>query len=667
MAPGSPSTRQLYSSQQPKHRVTKRHGKKMQQITGSAGVFSCFSLAGDNVSLHKRSAFSSSRKREVRGIRKKGACLRCRLLKRACSGEDPCKTCIVAARAAVGSRALMWMDCIRPSFQMMNIFDGSQSVPDQGRIEYIIGDLLDDDVHLDFHIPFALNVEAASSHLASWLSDDHSESNFSVVGVFSCSTNTSLLENALDPNLGKDLRLFVHLTTHLYTTGMQGGYQEYSDEEICSVRDFVGNRLLLAFDALLRPSELEVSEDKLSKLRSLFLLILGTTVGMRYTCPEVIDEPQTNSVDPESKQEALMRLLCHYLIYIGKATSLLEASSDERALVKKWRSQWNKPAAFTWNCSNGLEMHYRIQPPAHWIVSSSEDESMSSIDFDLSELVDGDEFTFLTVNSDLLKCAACDTFWAMLDANGLCQNCQPPFGSDWTSQDSNLPNNVGVSFSSSSTIDADISLEYQLSAPWEDPSSWDSSLASSRDKSSSCIFIEDCPDFGSLGGNALEFPNSPLFLLDSCSCSSATPSQILETAVPTGNQPQPPTTDIPVHHHHHRGRRRGPSKLDTKDETTNFDHTRPHRRIYRCRWKTKCSEKMSCGGCWTRPTPTTAPQSDNITYDLPSMGSDLQDLELEYLAQCIDGQVHDDQTIYGEPRIEETGPTSGGRPERFLI
>jgi hypothetical protein len=69
-------------SQQTSNRVTKRR-KTQKHITGSAGVFSCFSLAGDNVSLHKRSAFSSSRKSEIRGIRQKGACLRCRMLKRA--------------------------------------------------------------------------------------------------------------------------------------------------------------------------------------------------------------------------------------------------------------------------------------------------------------------------------------------------------------------------------------------------------------------------------------------------------------------------------------------------------------------------------------------------------------------------------------------------------
>lgn len=146
---------------------------------------------------------------------------------------------------------------------------------------------MNDAVYLDLYIPFALNVEAASSHLTRWLADDETPSSLSVVGVFSSSSNSNLLQNALDTSLGQDLRLFVHLTTHLYTTGLQGGYDSYTDEEIRSVRDCVGNRLLMALDPLLRPSEIEASGDKLAKLRSIFLLLLGTMVGMRYTCSEV--------------------------------------------------------------------------------------------------------------------------------------------------------------------------------------------------------------------------------------------------------------------------------------------------------------------------------------------------------------------------------------------
>ncbi|KAF2636031.1 hypothetical protein P280DRAFT_553362 [Massarina eburnea CBS 473.64] len=394
--------------------------RKNPQAT-PAGVFSCFTVDGNDINLHRRSAFTKKRKEEVRGIRKRGACLRCRLLKRACSGDDPCKTCLAAARAAANSKALMWMECIRPSFQEHNIFNIGNNLPHQSRINSIMADLLNDDVHLDFHIPFALNVEAASSHLSKWLSEDDSPSTLSVVGVFACSSNTNLLQNALDPGLARDLRLFVHLTTHLYTTGMQGGYQEYTDEEIQSVRDCVGNRLLMALDPLLRPCEIEASKDKLGKLRSLFLLILGTVVGLRYTCPEVFEETDAHWNEHEAKQEALLRLLCHYLIYIGKATALLETNTDEKTLLHKWRTQWNKPAAFTWSSSRGLEMHVRIEPPTDWIVSSFEDESLSTIDIDLSDF---DDLAQFTEDSDLLKCSSCDTFWSSLDENGICQICQ---------------------------------------------------------------------------------------------------------------------------------------------------------------------------------------------------------------------------------------------------
>ncbi|KAJ4357879.1 uncharacterized protein N0V89_002456 [Didymosphaeria variabile] len=209
------------------------------------------------------------------------------------------------------------------------------------------------------------------------------------------------------------LRLFVHLTTHLYTTGMQAGYDVYTDEEIRSVRDCVGDRLLRALDPLVRPTEIEASEDKLSKLRSVFLLLLGT----------VFDQTVSRWRKQESKQEALLRLLCHYLIYIGKATALLESSSEESTLLDRWRTPWNKPAAFTWNCNQGLEMHYRIEPLANWIISSSEDESLSSIDVDLSEFND---VAMFTEDGDLLKCSSCGTLWTEVDQAGLCLICQKP-------------------------------------------------------------------------------------------------------------------------------------------------------------------------------------------------------------------------------------------------
>lgn len=138
---------------------------------------------------------------------------------------------------------------------------------------------------------------------------------------------------------------------------------------------------------------------------------------------QVFDQTVSQWTEQESKQEALLRLLCHYLIYIGKPTSLLESSSEEKTMLEKWRYQWNKPAAFTWNSNEGLQMHYRIEPPAHWIVSSSEDESLNSIDVDLSEF---DDVAMFMEDGDLVKCTSCGTLWTDLDAAGHCLICQSP-------------------------------------------------------------------------------------------------------------------------------------------------------------------------------------------------------------------------------------------------
>ncbi|OJD18834.1 hypothetical protein AJ78_01166 [Emergomyces pasteurianus Ep9510] len=55
---------------------------------------------------HKlRAQFSEERRKEVQLVRKMGACLRCRMLKKTCSSEDPCRQC----RAIQNPR--VWMEC----------------------------------------------------------------------------------------------------------------------------------------------------------------------------------------------------------------------------------------------------------------------------------------------------------------------------------------------------------------------------------------------------------------------------------------------------------------------------------------------------------------------------------------------------------------------------
>lgn len=112
---------------------------------------------------------------------------------------------------------------------------------------------------------------------------------------------------------------------------------------------------------------------------------------------------------------------CTTVIYIGKSTSLLDPAIDEVTLIARCKDTWNKPAAFTWNPSTGLEMHYRIQPPADWIVSSAEDESMSTIDLDLSEL-DGSQES-VKVNAEMKHCTSCHMVSDVFDQSRTCEEC----------------------------------------------------------------------------------------------------------------------------------------------------------------------------------------------------------------------------------------------------
>ncbi|KUJ10345.1 uncharacterized protein LY89DRAFT_710683 [Mollisia scopiformis] len=71
--------------------------------------FSAEYTNGERPQKHKvRGRFTAARRKEVQEVRKKGACIRCRMLKKPCSGESPCVTC-----ASVESARLWKAPCVR--------------------------------------------------------------------------------------------------------------------------------------------------------------------------------------------------------------------------------------------------------------------------------------------------------------------------------------------------------------------------------------------------------------------------------------------------------------------------------------------------------------------------------------------------------------------------
>jgi hypothetical protein len=97
----------------------------------------------------KRAKFAPERREEVKRVRQRRACLRCRLLKitvsasplyenirtnniSKCSGdEDPCVACMkvaLAARTALERKVLRWSDCIRTLLTDVKFFDEGENL-----------------------------------------------------------------------------------------------------------------------------------------------------------------------------------------------------------------------------------------------------------------------------------------------------------------------------------------------------------------------------------------------------------------------------------------------------------------------------------------------------------------------------------------------------------
>jgi hypothetical protein len=112
-------------------------------------AFICFRAGNVSPNPRKRAKFAPERREEVKRVRQRRACLRCRLLKitvsasllyenirtnniSKCSGdEDPCVACMkvaLAARTALERKALRWSNCIRTLLTNVKFFDEGESL-----------------------------------------------------------------------------------------------------------------------------------------------------------------------------------------------------------------------------------------------------------------------------------------------------------------------------------------------------------------------------------------------------------------------------------------------------------------------------------------------------------------------------------------------------------
>lgn len=87
-----------------------------------------FSIYSDGKNNRIRNKFTENRRKEVQEVRKQGACIRCRMLKKPCSEDSPCSTC-----RSVDAARLWKTPCLRA--RIADVFD-----------------LLRDNIHLLMHL-----------------------------------------------------------------------------------------------------------------------------------------------------------------------------------------------------------------------------------------------------------------------------------------------------------------------------------------------------------------------------------------------------------------------------------------------------------------------------------------------------------------------------------
>ncbi|KAF2477554.1 uncharacterized protein BDR25DRAFT_364426 [Lindgomyces ingoldianus] len=163
-----------------------------------------------------RSCFTPQRRQQLRQLRDQGACLRCRLLKISCSGEDPCKRCLLAVDSASRSKSLRWMDCVHPSFETIGVFNRHSNPQERRRIKTVVDEFSRAGITLGFRIPFDVNLPAVSKHLAQYLTDSVTRSNFSIAGFISSKAFSDMLCEFVGPALAKHARIFFYLSVRLY-------------------------------------------------------------------------------------------------------------------------------------------------------------------------------------------------------------------------------------------------------------------------------------------------------------------------------------------------------------------------------------------------------------------------------------------------------------------
>ncbi|KAL2195546.1 hypothetical protein P885DRAFT_40208 [Corynascus similis CBS 632.67] len=312
-----------------------------------------------------RARFTAQEKEKVLGVRRQGACLRCRMLKIPCSLENPCQACLQSAVKGAERKVLSFCYCVRTRFADVNIFDSSQAEAavsmQTETLMRMLSDLL---ARIAAPADFTLtsNPIAFNNTMVSWLTDpDFHLPNGSIVGLC-CSSLLGLEfqeEDATTDGLMLDFRRFLLATSLAHAGWRDGTLKTIHARDLCAAGQISGYRLLRRLDRILTPQFL--SRCGRDQCQVLFLLVLGAVLGIGYSSSQLEDHspqfPSAGMLNPEfqrsptlwlAMKEHLCQMLAHHLIFIGSMLGIKLETGVEQRIIETAVSRWNKAEEFVW-------------------------------------------------------------------------------------------------------------------------------------------------------------------------------------------------------------------------------------------------------------------------------------------------------------------------------
>ncbi|KAH6853108.1 hypothetical protein B0I37DRAFT_358560 [Chaetomium sp. MPI-CAGE-AT-0009] len=374
------------------HRSHQSQSHQSHQTTISlAESVHCFRTTADRPRSSVRAKFTTKEREKVLGVRRQGACLRCRMLKIQCSLENPCQPCLQSAIRGSERKVLSFCYCVRTRFADVNIFDPSSSRAGAAatmRTESLMLAMskLLGRIATPANFTLTSNPIAFNNTMVSWLTDpDFHLPNGSIVGL--CCSSLLGLQFPEDTAAGTDglladFRRFLLATSLTHARWRDSSIKVIQVRDICAAGQVSGYRLLKRLDRILTPQFL--SRMSRESCQVLFLLVLGAVLGVGYSASQLEDHsprfPSTEMLSPEfqrsptlwlAMKEHLCQMLAHHLIFIGSMLGIKLETAVEQRIIDTAVNRWKKAEEFVWADGVGCKTE-AADPPSLGATGSPE-------------------------------------------------------------------------------------------------------------------------------------------------------------------------------------------------------------------------------------------------------------------------------------------------------